>query len=73
MTTALVVLAVLVTAALVVVLVFDRKHPGDLKSRTTADPPNTSEQLYGPADRPAGPDAEPMVPDRLGGDHRPPA
>lgn len=53
-------LAVLVTAALVVVFVFDRKHPGDLKRRTTADPPNTSEQLYGTADR-------------LGGDHRPPA
>jgi hypothetical protein len=31
-----------------------------------------SERLYGGADRPAGPDAEPMDPEQLGGDQRPP-
>lgn len=31
-----------------------------------------SERFYDGVDRPAGPDAEPMDPERLGGDHRPP-
>lgn len=32
-----------------------------------------SERFYDGAKRPAGPDVEPMDPDGLGGDHRPPS
>jgi hypothetical protein len=72
MTTALVLLAMMVAVALVVVFVFDRKNPEHLASRSTVDPEATAEQLDGDVHRPARPGAEPMSPDRSGGDHRPP-
>ena len=43
----------------------DLRPDGDGESRT--------ERLHESVDRPAGPAAEPMTPDRLGGDQSPPA
>lgn len=42
----------------------DTADTGEVESRT--------ERLHETVDRPAGPAAEPMHPDRLGGDHSPP-
>lgn len=43
-----------------------------IRSKGGGDRESTSERLYGGADRPAGPDAEAMDPERLGGDQHPP-
>jgi hypothetical protein len=63
-----------VAASLAVVIWFfvNRQNPEQAASHSDAPPSTTSEELYETADRPAGPDAEVMDPDMLGGDHRPP-
>lgn len=63
-----------VAAALAVVAWFfmNRQNPEQSASHSDAAASTTSEELYGGVDRPAGPDAETMDPDMLGGDHRPP-
>ncbi|MEP1123635.1 MAG: hypothetical protein ABJH68_07075 [Ilumatobacter sp.] len=50
-----------------------RNVPEEMSTHDDTPPTTTSEELYEGADRPAGPDAEVMDPDALGGDHRPPA
>lgn len=73
MTTFLIILAVVATVAVVCWFLFQRQHPENAATHTPADTVTTSDQLYKTADRPAGPDAETMDPDQLGGDHRPPS
>jgi hypothetical protein len=47
--------------------------PGHNQDRVDADPSRLrSDDLYRGSDRPAGPDAEVMDPEALGGDQRPP-
>jgi hypothetical protein len=73
MNTVLIVLAIAVTIAVVTAFVFTYRHPENAASHQQPhDRTSTSERLYGGASRPAGPDAETMAPDQLGGDHRPP-
>ncbi len=72
MTTLVIILAIVATVAVVGWFVFQRQHPEQAASHSQPDTVTTSERLYQTADRPAGPDAESMDPDRLGGDHRPP-
>ncbi|MFN3216815.1 MAG: hypothetical protein ACE367_10000 [Acidimicrobiales bacterium] len=55
---------------------FQRNHPEDFTTHEVPGDqpePTESDEYYELADRPAGPDAEPMDPERLGGDHRPPS
>lgn len=73
MTTLVIILAIAATVAVVGWFVFQRQHPEDSATHSPPDTLTTSEQLYETADRPAGPDAETMDPDQLGGDHRPPS
>lgn len=63
-----------IAAGIVVVVWFfvNRQNPERAATHSDAAPSTTSAQLYEGADRPAGPDAETMDPDMLGGDHRPP-
>lgn len=63
----------LLTAACVAWFVLARKHPENAATHDDASPATTSENLYAGVDRPAGPDAEPMDPDELGGDQRAPS
>ncbi len=50
-----------------------RKHPERAASHEERDAESTrSDEFYRGVDRPAGPDAEPMSPDELGGDQHPP-
>ncbi len=72
MTTIAIILAIVVTVAVVAWFFVNRQNPEQAASHPTADATTTSERLYETADRPAGPDAETMNPDQLGGDHRPP-
>ena len=72
MTTLVITLAIVATAAVVVWFFLNLRNLARGASRSRPDATTTSEQLYGTSDRPAGPDAETMDPDRLGGDHRPP-
>lgn len=73
MSSLVIILAILATGAVVARFFLTRRHPETAATHSPPETATTSEQLYGNADRPAGPDAEPMDPDRLGGDHRPPA
>lgn len=73
MSSLVIILAILATGAVVAWFFLTRQHPETAATHSPPDAVTTAEQLYGNADRPAGPDAEPMNPDRLGGDHRPPA
>ena len=70
MTTLVIILAI--AAAAVAWFIFNRQNPERSASHSRPDTVTTSERLYKTADRPAGPDAETMDPDRLGGDQRPP-
>jgi hypothetical protein len=72
MTLVVIVIGVVATIAVVAWFIIPRQHPDDASSH--GDPPTrtTSDQLYRGVDRPAGPDAEVMDPDRLGGDRQPP-
>lgn len=55
----IVVLAVAVVGVAVIVFLLSRtKHPDETASHDDQRPDTTSEQFYGGADRPAGPDAE---------------
>lgn len=72
MTTLVIILAIAATAAVVAWFVLNRKHPEGSATHSQPGTVTTSERLYETADRPAGPDAETMDPDQLGGDHRPP-
>jgi hypothetical protein len=69
---AIAVIIVGVAASLAVVIWFfvNRQNPERAASHSDAPPSTTSEELYETADRPAGPDAEVMDPDMLGGDQR---
>jgi hypothetical protein len=70
----IVVIVLGVLAAIVVVGWFflNRQNPERASRHEEHVTETRSERLYDGVDRPAGPDAEPMDPDRLGGDHRPP-
>lgn len=72
MTTLVIILAVVATAAVVAWFIVNRQNPERAARHSQPDTVTTSERLYETADRPAGPDAETMDPDQLGGDHRPP-
>ena len=72
MTTLAIILAVVATVAVVAWFIFNRRHPERAALHSQPDRVTTSERLYESAGRPAGPDAETMDPDQLGGDHRPP-
>ncbi len=72
MTTLVIILAIAATVAFVAWFFLNRQNPETAATHTRDDTVTTSEQLYETADRPAGPDAETMDPDQLGGDHRPP-
>jgi hypothetical protein len=72
MTTLVIILAIAATVAVVAWFVLNRQNPEQSATHSLPGTGTTSEQLYETADRPAGPDAETMDPDQLGGDHRPP-
>jgi hypothetical protein len=72
MTTLVIILAVVATVAVVAWFFLNRKNPERAARHSQPGTVTTSERLYETADRPAGPDAETMDPDQLGGDHRPP-
>ena len=67
-----IVLAVLAVVAVTVWFFVNRRNPEQASRHEAHITETRSERLYDGVDRPAGPDAEPMDPDRLGGDHRPP-
>lgn len=73
----IVVLIVAIVAGATVLAWFfaQRAHPEEFITHEAPGDqpePTESDRYYELADRPAGPDAEPMDPERLGGDHRPP-
>lgn len=71
-----VIIGIVAVAAVVIWFFFNRQHPENAAGHATpADDTNetTSDRLYRGADRPAGPDAEPMDPGSLGGDQSPPS
>lgn len=67
-----VVITVAIVAALIAWFFATRQHPEQTATHSDAPASTTSEEFYGKADRPAGPDVEPMDPELLGGDQRPP-
>jgi hypothetical protein len=67
-----IVIGVVATIAVVTWFIVPRQHPDDASSHHDPTTRTTSDQLYRGADRPAGPDAEVMDPDRLGGDQHSP-
>ncbi|BAN03557.1 hypothetical protein [Ilumatobacter coccineus] len=67
-----IVLTVIVAGAAIVWFMATKRHPERTAGHSDAPPTTTSDELYDGADRPAGPDAEVMDPDLLGGDGRPP-
>lgn len=72
MTTFVIVLGIVAAVVAIGWFVLNRQHPENVSWHDDHVTETTSEQLYGSADRPAGPDASTMDPDALGGDHRPP-
>lgn len=71
----IVVIVLAVAAAAVVVAWFflNRRNPERAATHDTGIAESRSGRFYEGADRPAGPDAETMDPEQLGGDHRPPS
>lgn len=69
----IVIIGIVVVIAVIAAFLVTRRHPENAADHGSGETQTTSEQLYETADRPAGPDAEPMDPDRLGGDQDPPA
>ncbi|MEZ5217415.1 MAG: hypothetical protein R2705_06295 [Ilumatobacteraceae bacterium] len=74
------IIAAVVAIAVVVWLAVSPRHPELAADHEIADDApgrssrsSRSQALYGDSRRPAGPDAEPMAPYRLGGDQSPPA
>lgn len=72
MNTLVIVLGVLAAIVVIGWMLLQRNVPEEMSTHDDAPPTTTSEELYKGVDRPAGPDAEVMDPDALGGDHRPP-
>jgi hypothetical protein len=72
MTEAVIVVGILLTVAVIAWFIVPRQHPDEAASHDDPATRSTSDQLYRGVDRPAGPDAEVMDPDRLGGDLQPP-
>jgi hypothetical protein len=65
--------AVMLVVAAGVWVLMRMRHPESAAGHDPGSGPrSTSDDLYRGADRPAGPDAEAMDPDELGGDQRPP-
>jgi len=73
MTALVIVIGVVAALAAVGWFAFNRQSPENTSRHEDEGTLTTSEQLYEGADRPAGPDVEPMDPDELGGDHRRPS
>jgi hypothetical protein len=69
---ATIIVGVAASLAAVVWFFVNRQNPEQAAEHSDAPRSTTSAELYGTADRPAGPDAEVMDPDLLGGDQRPP-
>lgn len=72
MTTLFIVIGILAAGGAIAWFLFNRQNPENMALHHGRTTETTSEQMYGGADRPAGPDATTMDPDALGGDHRPP-
>lgn len=70
MTTFVIIAGVVAVVAVVTWFVLGRGLPVSEPGHPTGNE-TTSQQIHG--ERPAGPDVEPMDPDQLGGDHRPPS
>lgn len=68
---AVVVIGVLLVVG-VLVKMMTANRPPVVDNADTGPAESRTERLHETADRPAGPAAEPMHPDRLGGDHSPP-
>ena len=68
-----IVLAIVAVVAATAWFVFNRQNHEQASRHEDHVTETRSERFYDGVDRPAGPDAEPMDPDRLGGDHRPPS
>jgi hypothetical protein len=69
---AVIVLAVAATVVVVAWFFLNRQNPERAARHDTDVTTSRSGRFYEGADRPAGPDAETMDPDQLGGDQRPP-
>lgn len=72
MTTLVIIAAVVATMTAVGWFTLQRQHPERAAGHAPPDTTSTAQRRYETADRPAGPGAETMDPDQLGGDHRPP-
>ena len=72
MTVAVIVVSVVALVLVVGWFLMPKNHPEDAASHGEPTTASTSDQLYKGVDRPAGPDAEVMDPEALGGDLRPP-
>jgi hypothetical protein len=72
MTTVVIVISIVATLAVLVWFLRPRNHPEDAATHGDEPPTTTADELYRGSDAPAGPDAEVMDPERLGGDLRPP-
>lgn len=74
MNVALIVVSLIVTGVVVGWFLSARRVPESAASHHPAGegPSSTSDELYAGSDRPAGPDAESMNPDAIGGDQSPP-
>ncbi|WP_420452852.1 hypothetical protein [Ilumatobacter sp.] len=73
MPTTIIVIAIAAVVALIAWFLLTNNDAEDVSGHSDRPATTTSEELYGKADRPAGPDLEPQDPDALGGDHRPPS
>lgn len=79
-TTLTIVGAVVVTGAVLAWFWTGKRHPeraadhhDTAATAATTTTSTTTDRLDGGVDRPAGPEAETMAPERLGGDERPPS
>lgn len=72
MTVAIVVGAVILIVGVVGWFLLNRQHPENAAGHSSPRTDTTSDDLYRGSDRPAGPDAETMDPEDLGGDQHPP-
>jgi hypothetical protein len=71
--TAVVVAAGIIASIAVIVWFFlNRQNPENAASHADATTHGRTDQLHRGVDRPAGPAAEPMDPEQLGGDQSPP-
>lgn len=69
----IVILTAVVFVGVLIVWFFTTRNDPETTAGHDDDPAlTTSDELYGKADRPAGPDVDLMDPELLGGDQRPP-